>query len=341
MEFKIYDKFETLAGYQDEWNSLLQNSISHVPFLTYEYLRSWWETRGGGEWPDDSRLALIAAFEGDRLIGIAPLFHAVNLSGEPALMFVGAVEVSDFLDFIVSEENLPVFLSGLFDFILKDASLPARNLIDLYNILEDSPSLDALKLEAEKRGWEMQQSHLQPSPFITLSGDFEDYLAGIDKKQRHEIRRKLRNLDSSPVEGAFYIVEKVDELQAEVDAFLDMMAQDPSKQAFLTPPMRRHIHNTAGAAFDNGWLQLGFFTIDGKKAAASMNFLFDDRLWLYNSGWAWEYREFSPGWVHLAHQIQWGIENGIREFDFMRGDEDYKYKFGGVDRHIFRVTLTP
>jgi len=341
MEFKTYDSFESLAGFQEAWASLLRNSISNVPFLTYEYLRAWWQTRGGGEWPEDSQLALIAAFEGDRLVGIAPFFHAQNLSGVPALMFVGAVEVSDFLDFIVREEDLPAFLSGLLDYLREEADLPLCKLLDLYNLLEESPSLNVLKLEAERRGWDCQQSRIQPSPYITLPGDFETYLAGIDKKQRHEIRRKLRNLDASPVEGGFYIVENASELQAEVDAFLEMMAQDPSKQAFLTPPMRRHIHNTARAAFENGWLHLALLTLDGQKAAASMNFLYDNRLWLYNSGWEWAYREFSPGWVHLAHQIQWGIEHGIRAFDLMRGDEDYKYKFGGVDRYVNRVTLIP
>jgi CelD/BcsL family acetyltransferase involved in cellulose biosynthesis len=71
-----------------------------------------------------------------------------------------------------------------------------------------------------------------------------------------------------------------------------------------------------------------------------MSFNFNERLWLYNSGWEWEFREFSPGWLLLTYLIEWAIENGIKALDFMRGDEDYKYKFGGVDRSVFRATLT-
>ncbi len=341
MEFKRYDNFNALANYQDEWDQLLKNSVSPVPFLTYEYLDAWWQTRGGGEWPEESRLILVAAFEDDHLVGIAPLFHTRNTAGDSALMFVGAIEVSDFLDFIVKPEDLPPFLSGLIDFLLKDAELPAWQVLDLYNILDESPSLDALKLEGEKYGWSHEQSRLQPSPNITLPGDFETYLAGIDKKQRHEIRRKLRNLDTSPVDGGFYIVQEADQLHAEVEAFLDMMAQDPSKQAFLIPAMRQHLHNTARAAFEHGWLQLAFFTLDGEKAAASMSFIYNDLLWLYNSGWEWAYRDFSPGWLLLAYLLRWATENNIHGFDFMRGDESYKYKFGGVDRYVNRVTLMP
>lgn len=53
-----------------------------------------------------------------------------------------------------------------------------------------------------------------------------------------------------------------------------------------------------------------------------------------------EHMELSPGWVLLAQTIQWCCENGRHEFDFMRGDEEYKYRFGGVNKHVMRVRLT-
>lgn len=340
MEFKRYDTFEDLASQQKNWNHLLAQSASDVPFLTYQYLKTWWETRGGGEWPEDSQLVLVAAFEGETLVGVAPLFHAENILGKPALMFLGAIEVSDFLDFIVEPENLQPFIAGLMDFLLNE-DLPNWELLDLYNILEGSPTLEAIKGEASKRGWTHKQVHLQPAPYIPLPGDFDDYLAGIDKKQRHEIRRKLRNVEQGLAEGALYFTEDPEKLETDVDAFLAMMAQDPNKREFLTEPMRQHLHKTAQIAFEGGWLQMAFFTLDGDKAAANMSFNYNHRLWLYNSGWEWKYRDASPGWILVAYLIQWANENGIKEFDFMRGDEAYKYKFGGIDRHIYRVTLKP
>ncbi len=341
MEFKRYNTFNERASLTDEWNHLLQKSSSHVPFLTYEYQRAWWETRGGGEWPEDSQLILVAAFQDDRLVGIAPLFHTKNLMGSPALMFVGAIEVSDFLDFIVQPEDLGEFLPGLIDFLITAPGIPQWDLLDLYNLLEGSPTLEILEREAGLRGWKHEQVHLQPAPYIPLPKDYQTYLAGIDKKQRHEIRRKLRNVQQSLAVSDLYITSEADRLEADMEAFIEMMAQDPNKREFLTDRMRQHLHNTARIAFERGWLQLAFFTLDGEKAAANLSFHYQNRLWLYNSGWVWGYREYSPGWVLLAHLIQWAIEHGIEEFDFMRGNEDYKYKFGGIDRHIYRVKLEP
>lgn len=339
MEFKRYASFENAKQYINNWNDLLKSSASHVPFLTYEYLDAWWKTKGGGEWPEESQLVLILAFQEDQLVGVAPLFHSTNLQNKPALMFIGAIEVSDFLDFIVKPEDAQAFLIGLINFLLNEKDIPSWELFDLYNLLEDSPTLRILESESERRGWSHQQTQLQPSPYIPLPGDFETYLAGIDKKQRHEIRRKLRNIEGGLREANLYMTEEPSLLKEDVDAFINMMAQDPAKKAFLTQPMREHLHLTAQTAFKAGWLQLAFFTLDGNKAAANMSFKFNNRLWLYNSGWEWDYREFSPGWVLLAYLIQWSTENGIEEFDFMRGDEDYKYKFGGIDRHIYRVTI--
>lgn len=338
MEFKRYDTFDALASYRDAWNQLLQESASVVPFLTFDYLDAWWGTRGGGEWSVDSQLVVVAAFDDEKLVGVAPLFHGENILGKPALMFLGAVEVSDFLDFIVRPGDLARFLSGLIDFLLNNDGIPAWDVLDLYNLLEESPTLKVLEVEAEQRGWAHQKINLQPSPYLPLSKGFDAYLAGIDGKQRREIRRKLRNFESSFVDGELVFAEDPDTLHEEVEAFLAMMAQDPNKRDFLTDAMREHLHNTAQVAFENGWLQLAFFTIDGEKAAANMAFNFNERLWLYNSGWAWDFREYSPGWLLLTHLIQWATENGIQELDFMRGGEGYKYKFGGVDRHVWRFS---
>ena len=311
MNYKRYDTFESLANLKEAWNDLLSQSASHVPFLTYEYQRTWWLTRGGGEWPRESELVLVAAFQDSRLVGIAPLFHAKNILGKPALMFVGAVEVSDFLDFIVKPEDLEVFVKGLLDF-LSSGNIPHWELLDLHNILENSPTLEVLETVAEEQGWSFEKIHLQPSPYIPLPGDFETYLSQIDKKQRHEIRRKLRNIERDPVESNLYYTQDADTLDSDVQAFIEMMAQDPSKKDFLTREMRQHIHNTAQIAFNEGWLQLAFLTLDGQKAAANMSFQFNHRLWLYNSGWEWDFRDYSPGWVLLANLIEWATENTFK-----------------------------
>jgi CelD/BcsL family acetyltransferase involved in cellulose biosynthesis len=80
--------------------------------------------------------------------------------------------------------------------------------------------------------------------------------------------------------------------------------------------------------------------VEGQKAAGYLNFDYLNRIWVYNSGIERRYRELSPGWVLLGHLLEWANENKRSEFDFMRGDEDYKYRFGGVDQFLVRAKVT-
>ena len=191
MDFNLYSEFP--EDLQTEWNHLLDESVSHVPFLRYEYLKTWWQTRGGGEWPDGAQLVLVTAREDGRLVGGAALFLAEH-QGAPALLLVGAIEMSDYLDLLARPEDLDRFLDGLLPF-LKDAVCRRGAALDLYNLLDTSPTPAALQAAAARLGWQSNSEPLQHSPYIRLPGDWETYLAGIDKKQRHEIRRKMRRAE--------------------------------------------------------------------------------------------------------------------------------------------------
>ena len=337
MKLTIHNTFPE-PTFMPDWNALLAESMTNVPFLRYEYLAAWWQTLGGGEWKD-AALSLVTAHEADRLIGIAPLFRTTDHDGLPALMLLGSIEISDYLDVIVRKEDLSRFLGGLLDEL---ASQPpdAWSVLDWYNLPDTSPALTALKEESAKRGWTCTEEIYKPTPSIPLPGDWESYLAGIDKKQRHEIRRKMRRAEESDQQVRWYIVEDESQLDSEIDAFLALMANDPEKAAFLTEPMRAQMRATAHNAFREGYLQLAFMEVFGQKAAGYFNLDYGNKIWVYNSGLDRKFMELSPGWVLLGYLLQWANEHKRAEFDFMRGDEDYKYKFGGQNRHVMRAKVT-
>ncbi len=338
MQFDVIRSTEAFESLSDEWNQLLSYSASHVPFLRHEYLLTWWRTLGGGEWKN-GELCLVTARQPDgSLCAAAPLFFTHNRDGEPALMFLGSIEISDYLDILVLPEQTEPFLKALLPY-LDSAGLPPWRVLDWYNLLESSPTLAALQSAAAAQGWSYRQEQLQHCPYIPLPGDWETYLAGIDKKQRHEIRRKLRRAESAEVPVRWYIASDETSLDAEIEAFLSLMGQDAEKKAFLTDVMRTQMRAAVWAAFRAGWLQLAILEVDGNKAAGYLNFDFGNRIWVYNSGLNYEYGAYSPGWVLLGHLLQWANENGRESFDFMRGDEDYKYRFGGVDRFVVRASV--
>lgn len=334
MNFRRHPSFDDIPA--GAWNALLAAGVTNAPFLRHEYLSTWWQTRGGDEWPPEAQLCLVSAERDGQLVGIAPLFLS-----DGKLWLLGSVEISDYLDLVARPEDLPSFLSGLLDWLDSSDSAPpvAWSALEWVNLPENSPTLNLLDAESARRGWSYAAEVYEPTPSIPLPGDFDAYLAGIDKKQRHEIRRKMRRAEESGRNLRWYIVQDESQLDSEMDGFLALMAQDPEKAAFLTEVMRSQMKTSVHAAFRAGWLQLAFLEVDGEKACGYLNFDYANKIWVYNSGLDRRFMDLSPGWVLLGYLLQWANENQRAEFDFMRGDEDYKYKFGGLDRHVMRVSV--
>jgi CelD/BcsL family acetyltransferase involved in cellulose biosynthesis len=89
-----------------------------------------------------------------------------------------------------------------------------------------------------------------------------------------------------------------------------------------------------------GLLQLLFLQVQGKKAAALYNFDYKGRIWVYNSGFnIVEFGYLSPGVVLTARAIENAIGLGRRQFDFLRGNEAYKYRFGAQDTTIHDLQI--
>jgi len=336
MEFTLHRNISEITS--TAWNGLASAGISDTPFAHHEYLSLWWQTLGGGEWAE-AELMLVSASESGRLVGVAPLF-AANHDGRKALLLIGSIEISDYLDMLVRETDVQPFLTGLLDFL---ADLPIlRGLpLDWYNIADASPTLPALRAEAQSRGWDYHEEVFRPTPRITLSGDFEAYLSSLDKKQRHEIRRKMRRAAEGPTPARFELVENPDMLEVAIEDFLELMAHDADKVRFLNPTMLDHMRSFMRLAGAGGYLWLAFLNVNGTRAAAAFNFDYKGKLWGYNSAVNRDFMHLSPGWVLLAHQIQWACDHGRPEFDFMRGDEAYKYRFGAVNRNVMRARLMP
>ena len=334
-EIKIHQNFEDIP--EKEWDALLEKNCSNVPFLRHGYLSSWWQYKGGGEWPD-AQLQIISVRKDGQLIGIAPFFSAVH-EGHKKLLLLGSIEISDYLDFIHDPKYSAEFFEQLFNFLDGESFSDIHDFL-LFNIPEHSLTSAYVEKECQKHNWVVKAGQAYPTPIIHLADNWEDYLAGIDKKQRHEIRRKMRRASEDPQEIRWYIVEEADKLDAEMDAFFDLMVLDDEKREFLTDTMREQMRSIMRWAFNEKILQLSFMTIAGNKAAAYLCFDFQERVWVYNSGFDPQYREFSPGWVMLGYLIQHAIESGKKSFDFMRGDEDYKYRFGAAESHVLKIEIS-
>src|SRR5690606_7711335 len=111
------------------------------------------------------------------------------------------------------------------------------------------------------------------APQFRLPLRYDTYLLErVEKKQRHEIRRKQRRVERE-TDVHFYFVEPGDDLAAEMDDFAMLQrASREDKAEFMTPEMRRFFGVMAQRMQEAGYLRLCFLTLNGQKAAALLAF---------------------------------------------------------------------
>lgn len=336
MKFALHESAAVFARLGPEWNALTCRSASNRIFSTLEWQSAWWRAFNPGPLK-----VLTCRDAGGELLAIAPLFIDA-IAGERVLSLVGCKEVTDYLDIIIDRDHVARILPALVDQLVAMRADYER--IEFCNLPEASPVLAALPERLRAGGFNVEVRREDVCPVIELPASWGEYVASLDKKQRHELRRKLRRARGNALDFDWYLVGAQHDLDEEISRFLALMAaSDPAKRRFLEDPGNlSFFRSIAPVMLERGWLRLSFLTIAGVHAAAYLNFVYNNEMLVYNSGLQPDtYGQFSPGIVLLAWNIRHAIEAGMRRFDFLQGDESYKYQMGGVDEAVFNLYARP
>ena len=309
-----------------QWQQLLGRSVVNNLYITPVWQELWWSSFQDGR----SLAGFYLTDAGGDLTAIASL----SRSGDHYSL-VGNSDTFDYNDFIVAPGVEDTFYPTLLDTISADGG----HQLDLHSISEDSPTLAILPELARQRGCTVAVSEEDVAPRLMLPPTWDDYLSGLTKKDRHELRRKLRRLEAHD-NWRWYCVSDPAEAANRVDTFLDLMrSSDPAKAEFLSPDREAFFREIIAATAAEDVLRLFFLEMDDQVVAASLCLDYDGIRMLYNSGHDPEYRYYSVGLLLHSYCLRDALERGYRYFDFLRGNEPYKYRLGGIDHHLYSISL--
>lgn len=173
-----------------------------------------------------------------------------------------------------------------------------------------------------------------------MPATWEAYLATLSRKQRHEVRRKLKRLwEAGKVEHHCFDTDGKDSVL--MDTFLRLFALSQEEKAdFMTARMESFFRALARAMADIGLLRFGLIEVDSVPAAMTMGFDYNGAHYLYNSAYDPQYNSLSVGLLCKVLCLKESIERGKIKWDFLKGGEPYKYQIGGREIPLYTCQIT-
>lgn len=317
---------ETLDRVTSSWDRLRHPLRWSCIFVLPAWLKAWWEAFG-----EQRELYLRTLWDDQNVIGLAPL-----LVNNKTASFIGSADVCDYLDFAIA----PGEESNFFEVLLDDLRNEGISRLDLRPVRRDSTVLKYLPSIARNRGYDINCSPEDVSLELDLPPTWNEYLAMLKNKQRHEIRRKLRRLwEAGRVEH--HCAEVSEEVEDYLDTFLNLFSLSKDEKAsFMNPKMESFFRSLAKAMADIGLLRLGAIQVDKVTAAMTMGFDYDDSHYLYNSAYDPQFSDLSVGLLCKVLCLKESIEKGRKKWNFLKGAEPYKYQLGGQEVPLYNCLIT-
>lgn len=290
------------------------------------WLEVWWRVFGSGAEP-----YLGVVRQGEEIIGIAPL-----ILEDKTASIIGSADVCDYLDFVVAPGREKAFFTVLLD----DLRQKGISHLDLNLLRPDSTVLTGLVPLAHDWKHDVRCDQEDVSLEMDLPATWDEYLALLAPKQRHEVKRKLRRLEEAGIVD-YRVVDDRGSVSSVMDVFLRLFAESRKEKAdFMTTRMESFFRTLAEAMAEAGLLRIGILELDTLPAAIVMTFDYHECVYLYNSGYDPQYRSLSVGVLSKVLCVRDSIQRGRKRFDYLKGGESYKHHIGGRDIPLYNCQIT-
>lgn len=317
----ISESFDSLF---DNWSELqIKSQNSHI-FSAPDWSKVWWQHFGY-----DSTLYLRAVKKEGEITGIAPLRMK-----DTTAFFIGNTDVCDYLDFII----VPGEEQRFFDVLLNSLATAGVKQLDLSPVRYDSSVITSLVDIVQHRGLQFLCNKFDVSLDLPLPASWEEYLQLLTSKQRHELNRKLRRLEEM---GEINFRTSTDANPQDINTFIKLFRDSRQDKAeFLTPQMESFFRSLLSTMAKSERLRLNILELDTMPVAATICLDYKDIVYLYNSGYDPKFSWLSVGLISKAMCIQDSIQRGKKQFDFLKGDEQYKYHLGGQEVTLYKCSIS-
>jgi CelD/BcsL family acetyltransferase involved in cellulose biosynthesis len=331
-----------VALIQDEQkiDSFAWNTLSGaVPFRQHEWLAAWWQHFRRAE----DELFLLAVYDpAGELIGLAPWYLARERWVGRVLRFLGSGRVcSEYLTVLAAPGTESHVVRRLAEWLTGDGA--ARwDLLDFDGVAQDDWLLGQLADELSLAGHSIYRRVRGRTWRLPLPVNWDDLLGRLSKSRRGKIRSQERRFLAS---GRAVVKSASDETTLREGLNVLYRLHQARRESlgddgcFTVPRFERFLEDAAGRLLRTGQLRLQWLEVEGQPAAVEFDLLGSDTLYYYQTGMNPDLAEISPGWLLQIASLKTAITDGLANFDFLRGDEEYKSTWGAESLPLVQVRI--
>ncbi len=341
------DRFDDL---EKDWIELHKNSNADPLFCSFSWMRTWWRF-----YSHLGELRILTYRRRKELIGIAPLFLRkmtardieVEMVGERKFIVptkglkykvlhpMGAGQVcSDFLGFIAKKDGADAIWSELYTHLQK--KIKGYDILFMTDMDEQTQGFEGLQYAA-MGGRNKRYRDQYKAPYAPLPGSYQDYLYTLSKKSRYNARKKIKQIQVHH-ELIHEFHNDPATLDEAMDIFIDLHRQrwraEGQEGVFTSDSMVNFHKAMAAEGLRRGWLRLGFLKLDGKPEFCTYGYQVGENAYLYQQGGNPDFPRFNLGYAALAFSIEDACDGGAVQYDFLRGEQDYKLHWGKSSRQL-------
>ncbi len=327
MNYKLYDNFDTILP---QWNELIQTSETATVFQTYEFINAWWKIFI----KDNSQLFVVAVYKDNNMVGLG-LFRKVGST----LTFIGTDKVGPNGDLVTDYGDI-VAQTGrekeIWTKIIEAAKENGIKNLQLEFMRESSNSFKFLSGEKYEVSEMMDNNVFDSTPFLELPLSWEEYLTQLPRKERHELKRKIRRLEESDN----YEIFSSPNPQEDLGEFIRLhKLSTVKKDVFMSEQMAGFFEALTNSLSAKNIIDIMFMKFNGERVSSVFSFKWKNQYWLYNSGFNRKYEYVSVGFLLKALGIKNAIEKKYNVYNFLRGRERYKYDLGARDEKLYKIDI--
>jgi len=319
---------EEFPDIKHEWNSLLEKSVTNEVFLLWEWIYSWWEV-----FKDPSRelYLLLGKNPMGETVGIAPFYlqkeTLFGIHKRNIIRFCSSIETyPDHLDIIATKEYEDVFSEAVLTYLIqhdKDWDLIKldgvhENAIIKKYLTSPHPELKELLITSVPDA---------NCPYLVIDKSFEDYLKSFSPKKRQTLLRKRRILMNRE-NAVFKTVNCDEEPEKHIQALFALHDERAKQKRINTTFCGEDIYNFHNKAIryllKDGKVILAFLYKEMDPLVSYYCIKYNKKVYYYQAGLSYEGEKKSAGAVLLSLLLEEAFREEYREFDFLRGSEEYK-----------------